>query len=88
MLLAHRAAARTHRLRREVHEAPGRESGRPSYNRCCERFGRGTRTHGARRGRSLKMIPARFERRARWVLDTIGARDVGFGDDLPYRPAA
>jgi peptidoglycan/xylan/chitin deacetylase (PgdA/CDA1 family) len=28
------------------------------------------------------------ERRARWVLDTIGARDVGFGDDLPYRAEA
>ena len=34
------------------------------------------------------MIPARVERRARWVLDTIGARDVGFGDDVPYRPDA
>ena len=31
------------------------------------------------------MIPAAVERKARWVLDTIGARDVGFGDDLPYR---
>jgi hypothetical protein len=28
------------------------------------------------------------ERRARWVLDTIGARDLGFGDDLPYREGA
>ena len=25
------------------------------------------------------------ERRARWVLDSIGAREVGFGDDVPYR---
>lgn len=24
------------------------------------------------------------ERRARWVLDTLGARDLGFGDDIPY----
>jgi hypothetical protein len=24
------------------------------------------------------------ERRARWVLDTLGARDVGLGDDMPY----
>jgi hypothetical protein len=24
------------------------------------------------------------ERRARWVLDTLGARELGFGDDLPY----
>jgi peptidoglycan/xylan/chitin deacetylase (PgdA/CDA1 family) len=24
------------------------------------------------------------ERRARWVLDTLGARDLGFGDDVPY----
>ena len=31
------------------------------------------------------MIPAAVERRARWVLDTLGARDLGFGDDLPYR---
>lgn len=31
------------------------------------------------------MIPASVERRARWVLDTLGARNVGFGDDLPYR---
>jgi peptidoglycan/xylan/chitin deacetylase (PgdA/CDA1 family) len=31
------------------------------------------------------LIPPTVERRARWVLDTIGARDLGFGDDLPYR---
>jgi hypothetical protein len=30
------------------------------------------------------VIPERIERRARWVLDSIGAKDVGFGDDLPY----
>ena len=34
------------------------------------------------------MIPEAVERRARWVLDTIGARDVGLGDDLPYREEA
>lgn len=34
------------------------------------------------------MIPEVVERRARWVLDTIGAREVGFGDDVPYRPEA
>ena len=34
------------------------------------------------------MIPDNVERRARWVLDTIGARDLGFGDDLPYDPAS
>ena len=34
------------------------------------------------------MIPASVERRARWVLDTIGARDLGFGDDVPYRAKA
>jgi hypothetical protein len=28
------------------------------------------------------------DRRARWVLDTIGAHDLGFGDDVPYREAA
>ena len=34
------------------------------------------------------MIPERVERRARWVLDTIGARDLGFGDDVPYSAEA
>ena len=34
------------------------------------------------------MIPADVERRARWVLDTLGARDVGFGDDVPFREEA
>ncbi len=33
-------------------------------------------------------VPAVIERRARWVLDTIGARDATFGDDLPYRAEA
>jgi hypothetical protein len=30
------------------------------------------------------VIPAQVERRARWVLDTIGATELGFGDDVPY----
>jgi hypothetical protein len=30
------------------------------------------------------VIPERIERRARWVLDSIGAKDVGFGDDVAY----
>ena len=30
------------------------------------------------------MIPAQVERRARWVLDSIGATELGFGDDVPY----
>ena len=34
------------------------------------------------------MIPDQVERRARWVLDTIGARDLGLGDDVPYRAEA
>ena len=34
------------------------------------------------------MIPAIIERRARWVLDSIGATELGFGDDLPYDAAA
>jgi peptidoglycan/xylan/chitin deacetylase (PgdA/CDA1 family) len=34
------------------------------------------------------VIPESVERRARWVLDTIGARELGFGDDLPYRAKA
>jgi hypothetical protein len=34
------------------------------------------------------LISDRVERRARWVLDTIGARDLGFGDDVPYRAEA
>jgi hypothetical protein len=32
--------------------------------------------------------PDSVERRARWVLDTIGAHELGFGDDLPYNAAA
>lgn len=31
------------------------------------------------------MIPESVERRARWVLDAIGATNAGFGADLPYR---
>jgi peptidoglycan/xylan/chitin deacetylase (PgdA/CDA1 family) len=34
------------------------------------------------------VIPEAAERRARWVLDTLGAHDVGFGDDVPYRAEA
>ncbi|HEY6067729.1 MAG TPA: hypothetical protein VIU81_03475, partial [Gaiellaceae bacterium] len=34
------------------------------------------------------MIPAAVERRARWVLDSIGATELGFGDDVPYRAEA
>ncbi|TML89015.1 MAG: hypothetical protein E6G09_01565 [Actinobacteria bacterium] len=34
------------------------------------------------------MIPAEIDRRARWVLDSIGASDVGFGDDVPYNADA
>jgi hypothetical protein len=34
------------------------------------------------------VIPETVERRARWVLDTIGARELGFGDDVPYRAEA
>jgi hypothetical protein len=30
------------------------------------------------------VIPEHVERRARWVLDSIGATELGFGDDLPY----
>jgi peptidoglycan/xylan/chitin deacetylase (PgdA/CDA1 family) len=30
------------------------------------------------------MIPPEVERRARYVLDTLGARELGFGDDVPY----
>jgi peptidoglycan/xylan/chitin deacetylase (PgdA/CDA1 family) len=33
-------------------------------------------------------ITERVERRARWVLDTLGATDLRLGDDLPYRPEA
>jgi peptidoglycan/xylan/chitin deacetylase (PgdA/CDA1 family) len=32
------------------------------------------------------VIPEAIERRARWVLDTLGARGVAFGEDVPYRP--
>lgn len=34
------------------------------------------------------VIPETIERRARWVLDALGAREIGFGDDLPYREEA
>ena len=34
------------------------------------------------------MIPAQVERRARWVLDSIGATELGLGDDVPYDAAA
>jgi peptidoglycan/xylan/chitin deacetylase (PgdA/CDA1 family) len=30
------------------------------------------------------LIPAAVERRARWVLDTMGAREARFGEDIPY----
>jgi peptidoglycan/xylan/chitin deacetylase (PgdA/CDA1 family) len=34
------------------------------------------------------VIPATVERRARWVLDSVGATELGFGDDVPYNAAA
>jgi hypothetical protein len=34
------------------------------------------------------LIPAQVERRARWVLDTIGATEFGFGDDVAYNEQA
>jgi hypothetical protein len=34
------------------------------------------------------MIPDVVERRARWVLDSIGATELGFGDDLAYDAGA
>jgi len=37
---------------------------------------------------SVELIPEAVARKARWVLDTIGAREVGFGDDIPYRADA
>ncbi|MGH3008608.1 MAG: polysaccharide deacetylase family protein [Gaiellaceae bacterium] len=33
-------------------------------------------------------VPERVERRARWVLDTLGAHDLKLGDDLTYHAAA
>ena len=33
-------------------------------------------------------VADRVERRARWVLDTLGAGDLRLGDDVPYRPEA
>ncbi len=33
-------------------------------------------------------VPERVERRARWVLDTLGATSVRLGDDVPYDAAA
>jgi hypothetical protein len=34
------------------------------------------------------VIPPQVERRARWVLDSIGATEIGFGDDVPYNAHA
>jgi hypothetical protein len=34
------------------------------------------------------VIPAQIERRARWVLDSVGATELGFGDDVPYHAGA
>jgi hypothetical protein len=34
------------------------------------------------------VIPGQVERRARWVLDSIGATELGFGDDVPYSARA
>jgi len=34
------------------------------------------------------VIPATVERRARWVLDSIGATELGFGDDVRYNASA
>jgi hypothetical protein len=34
------------------------------------------------------VIPTEVERRARWVLDSIGATELGFGDDVPYEAEA
>jgi hypothetical protein len=34
------------------------------------------------------LIPALIERRARWVLDTIGATEIDFGEDIPYEAGA
>jgi hypothetical protein len=34
------------------------------------------------------VIPEHVGRRARWVLDSIGATEVGFGDDVPYKSQA
>jgi hypothetical protein len=33
-------------------------------------------------------VPERIERRARWVLDTLGAHGLGFGTDVPFRAEA
>lgn len=33
-------------------------------------------------------VPERVERRARWVLDTLGAHGLAYGADLPYRAEA
>jgi len=34
------------------------------------------------------VIPAQIERRARWVLDTIGATELEFGEEVPYSAQA
>ncbi len=36
----------------------------------------------------MSVAPPHVERRARWVLDSIGATEVGFGDHVPYHEEA
>ena len=71
------------------HADAGREPRLPatSLRRRRLRAGRSKARRGpprTRRAERTPMIPASIERRARWVLDSIGATDVGFGDDVPY----
>src|SRR5712692_1572144 len=75
------------------HPAAGRKTGLPAaaVRRCRLRARRPEARRGpprARRAERTPMIPAAIERRARWVLDSVGATDVGFGDDLPYNADA
>ena len=44
--------------------------------------------YAARMPRARSVIPESVERRARWVLDTLGAPELGLGGDVPYRGQA
>ena len=71
-------------------DAPcGRDAGASSARRTSTRCSRSTiRGLGSRTSRGSPRRSSAdsraVERKARWVLDTIGATDLGFGDDVPY----
>ncbi len=71
--------------------APSRgAAGVPAASVRRRRVGAGRPQAGVRPPRPPRpvVIPEGVQRRARWVLETVGARDLRLGDDLPFRPEA